>query len=121
MLQVLVLQVLRGDGISTSNEPTLPNPSIRSRRRRATPKSRRKQLIQPFVNKVYCKGWGTVYVTDDLFDVNPFDNPPTFWHDFIAAAQNIPTADSCGDGALKVLAPLLGTDPAGEVFLRTVI
>lgn len=66
------------------------------------------------MNKVYCKGWGTVYVTDDLFDVNPFDNPPTFWPAFIAAAKNIPTLESCGDGALKVLAPLLGTDASGE-------
>ncbi|CAM9258258.1 unnamed protein product [Pylaiella littoralis] len=76
----------------------------------ATELAEHPELIQPFVNKVYCKGWGTVYVTDDLFDVNPFDNPPTFWPAFIAAAKNIPTLESCGDGALKVLAPLLGTD-----------
>lgn len=69
------------------------------------------------MDKAYCKGWGTMYVTDDLFvgeGANPWDNPPTFWADFLLAAKNIPTPESCGDGGLKVLAPLLGTDAAGE-------
>lgn len=69
------------------------------------------------MDKAYCKGWGTMYVTDDLFvgeGANPWDNPPTFWAAFLEAAKNIPTPESCGEGGLKVLAPLLGTDPAGE-------
>ena len=73
------------------------------------------QLIQPFVDKAYCKGWGTLYVTDDLFDEGqPWDNPPTFWTAFIEAAKNIPTPESCGAGGLKVLTPLLGSDDTGE-------
>lgn len=73
------------------------------------------QLIQPFVDKAYCKGWGTIYITDDLFDVgNPWDDPPTFWSALLLAATNIPTAASCGDDGMKVLVPLLGSDPAGE-------
>ena len=69
------------------------------------------------MNKAYCKGWGTLYVTDDLFvgeGANPWDNPPTFWAAFLEAAKNIPTPESCGEDSLKILAPLLGSDPAGE-------
>lgn len=79
------------------------------------------QLIQPFVDKLYCKGWGTIYVTDDLFDDgNPWDDPPTFWTALVEASKNIPTAQSCGSNGLKVLVPLLGTNPAGELlFLAT--
>lgn len=73
------------------------------------------QLIQPFTNKAYCKGWGTIYVTDDLFDNgNPWDDPPTFWTLLVQAAANIPTVESCGFDGIKVLVPLLGSDPAGE-------
>lgn len=75
------------------------------------------QLIQPFMDKVYCKGWGTVYVTDDLFDggnFNPWDNPPTFWSEFVAASLNIPTVESCGAGGLKIVAPLLGGTDEGK-------
>ena len=73
------------------------------------------KLIQSFVNKAYCKGWGTIYVTDDLFDAgNPWDDPPTFWSALVEAAKTIPTVQSCGTGGLKVLVPLLGSNPAGE-------
>lgn len=66
------------------------------------------------MDKAYCKGWGTIYVTDDLFDNgNPWDDPPSFWLAMVAAALNMPTAESCGVGGLKVLAPLLGSNPAG--------
>lgn len=75
------------------------------------------QLIQPFMDKVYCKGWGTIYVTDDMFDIgNPWDDPPTFWADLIEASKNIPTVESCGNDALKVLVPLLGSNPEGELL-----
>lgn len=69
------------------------------------------------MDKVYCKGWGTVYVTDDLFDggnFNPWDQTPTFWTEFVAASLNIPTLESCGYGGLKVVAPLLGGTDEGE-------
>eukprot|EP00752_Nemacystus_decipiens_P003780 g3480.t1 len=80
----------------------------------ATELAEKPELIQPFMDKAYCKGWGTLYVTDDLFvgeGANPWDNPPTFWASFLEAAKNIPTPESCGEGGLKVLAPLLGADP----------
>ncbi|CAB1120657.1 unnamed protein product [Ectocarpus sp. CCAP 1310/34] len=87
----------------------------------ATELAEKPELIQPFMDKAYCKGWGTVYVTDDLFDEgNPWDNPPTFWTAFIEAARNIPTVESCGDGGLKIIAPLLGSDDADtEAIMAT--
>ncbi|CAM9925669.1 unnamed protein product, partial [Laminaria digitata] len=73
------------------------------------------QLVQSFVDKAYCKGWGTIYVTDDLFDAgNPWDDPPSFWTALVLAAKAIPTVQSCGIGGLKVLAPLLGSNPAAD-------
>ncbi|CAN0503367.1 unnamed protein product, partial [Ectocarpus sp. 12 AP-2014] len=87
----------------------------------ATELAEKPELIQPFVDKAYCKGWGTVYVTDDLFDEgNPWDNPPTFWTAFVEASRNIPTVESCGDGGLKIIAPLLGSDDADtEAIMAT--
>lgn len=74
------------------------------------------QLVASFVDKAYCKGWGTIYVTDDLFfeGGNPWDDPPSFWNEMVAASTNIPTVESCGLDGIKVLAPLFGSDPAGK-------
>lgn len=73
------------------------------------------QLIPRFMKKAYCKGYGTMYVTDDLFDEgNPWDDPPTFLSAMLDAAKTKPSVEECQIDGLKVLAPLLGSDPAGK-------
>lgn len=80
------------------------------------------QLIQPFVDKAYCKGWGTIYVTDDAFEGgNPWDDPPTFWDLLVEATMNIPSVDSCNLDGLKVLAPLLGSNIDGELLIVAIV
>ncbi|CAM9177715.1 unnamed protein product, partial [Sphacelaria rigidula] len=79
----------------------------------ATELVERPQLIPRFMKKAYCKGYGTMYVTDDLFDEgNPWDDPPTFLSAMLDAAKTKPSVEECQIDGLKVLAPLLGSDPA---------
>lgn len=65
------------------------------------------------MKKAYCKGYGTMYVTDDLFEVNPWDDPPSFLGYMLDAARSIPSVEECQADGLKVLVPLLGSDPIG--------
>lgn len=47
------------------------------------------QAINDFLYTAYCTGWGTIYITDELYDSdkNPWDTPPSFWKALVDSAS----------------------------------